>query len=299
MMRLFAQAMLLSLLLLLVLSVSPASSAVPDGYTPVGPGDTYLALGDSIPLGAEAAANEDGEPGYPVQLLEQLRTFSPTLNSGLSVDDFVLAEVGETTTSMITSTDEMSSQLELALDFIQSERDAGRTVGLVTLTIGGNDALDILPAPFGSGAPLTPTLQRTTDNMDIILESLIAALDGEGDLLIMNYYNPYPGLGFPLPDGDLKMETLTEAGNTIIADAATKYGIPMAEVQAAFVGKEPALLYVQYPYQIPPTSAAAYDFHPRPAGHCVLAEEFYAVSGYEGMFPRCVWSSYIPLLRRE
>jgi lysophospholipase L1-like esterase len=299
MIRLFAQAILLSLLLLLVLSVSPASSAVPDGYTPVGPGDTYLALGDSIPLGAEASANEDGEPGYPVQLLEQLRTFSPTLNSGLSVDDFVLAEAGETTTTMITSTDEMSSQLELALDFIQSERDAGRTVGLVTLTIGGNDARSTLPFPFGSDEPLTPTLQRIEDNLDIILDSLTTALDGEGDLLLMNYYNPYPGLGIPPPDGPELTATLTEEGNAIIAAAAAKYGIPVAESQAAFVGKEPALLYVQYPYQIPPTSAAAYDFHPRPAGHCVLAAEFYAVSGYAGTFPRCVWSSYIPLLRSE
>jgi lysophospholipase L1-like esterase len=276
---------------------------VPDGYTPLGPGDTYLALGDSLPLGYEVPANADDDPGYAVRL----NTFLQANNPGLTTYEN-LAVLGETSTTMITPTMAISSQLELAVAFIESERAAGREVGLVTLSIGGNDMLRILPSAVGGeGIDGEVALAEFTANLDIILDTLLGALTVEGqrqgDLLLMNYYNAYPGLENPLDPGN-NTDVWLPQFNAAIQAAAEARGLPMAEVAQAFEGNEAALIYVQRPYAslFPPPENVdeLFDFHPRPPGHCVIAREFYAVSGYGDVsdFPTCLWSVFLPAIQR-
>jgi lysophospholipase L1-like esterase len=292
-------ATLFLLVLLAGAGVMSVAAYVPDGYTPLGPGDTYLALGDSLPLGYEVPANADDDPGYAVRL----NTFLQTDNPGLTTYEN-LAVVGETSTSMITSTEAISSQLELAVAFIESERADGRNVGLVTLSIGGNDMLRILPAAVGGeGLAGEVALAEFSANLDIILDTLLGALtvgeQRQGDLLLMNYYNPYPGLENPLDPGN-NTDTWLPQFNAVIQAAAEARGLPMAEVAQAFEGNEAMLIYVQRPYADllppPPNVDELFDFHPRPAGHCVLAREFYAVSGYGDMsdFQTCLQSVFLP-----
>jgi lysophospholipase L1-like esterase len=291
-----------TLFLLLLLAGAGAMSVaayVPDEYTPLGPGDTYLALGDSLPLGYEVPANADGDPGYAVRLRDFLQTNNPDLTTYEN-----LAVLGETSTTMITPTTAISSQLELAVAFIESERTAGRNVGLVTLSIGGNDMLRILPSAIGGeGVDGNVALAEFSDNLDIILDALLDALtvgeQRQGDLLLMNYYNPYPGLENPLDPGN-NTDTWLPQFNAVIQAAAEARGLPMAEVAQAFEGNEAMLIYVQRPYADlippPPNVEELFDFHPRPAGHCVIAREFYAVSGYGDVsaFPPCLWFIYLP-----
>ncbi|MFV9505455.1 MAG: hypothetical protein AB4911_12945, partial [Oscillochloridaceae bacterium umkhey_bin13] len=61
---------LLALLLLATLSLLawPTQAAPAPAPANLTLGDVYLALGDSLGTGAEAAVNNDGQPGYPVFL---------------------------------------------------------------------------------------------------------------------------------------------------------------------------------------------------------------------------------------
>jgi lysophospholipase L1-like esterase len=261
----------------LALLAPPAFSYVPEAYTPAGPGDVYLALGDSIPAGFEVEANNDDQPGYPSTLLATLQEDYPDL----TLEN--LSEPGLTSTGLISNT---NSLLDQAVAFIESERAAGRQVGLVTLTIGGNDMFSILPEILGGEGNDTEVVSQTLRaNYDIIIPRLLEALtvEGErqGDLLIMNYYNPYPGLENPFDPG-LTTDTWVPRYNQIIRDAAEAYGVPMAEVAAAFEGNEESLIYADVPDTlIPPLDPALFDFHPTPAGHAEIAQAYLGVSGLQ------------------
>ncbi len=279
----------------LALLAPPARSYVPDTYTPVGPGDVYLALGDSIPAGFEVAANNDSAPGYPTPLYNTLREDYPDLTLENLSDD-----TGLTSSGLISNT---NSLLDQAVAFIKSERAAARRVGLVTLTIGGNEMFSVLPEALGGASNDPDEVALVLEaNYDIIIPRLLDALtvEGErqGDLLIMNYYNPYPGLPNPL-NPDLTTDNWLPVYNQIIENAAIKYGVPMAEVAAAFAGNEAELIYVTRPYApfFPQPDPADFDFHPRPAGHQTIAEEYLKVSGY-GETQSITETVYLPLIQR-
>src|SRR5262245_11275420 len=131
------------LLALAWIAVLPAS-ANPPSYDPRGPGDVYLALGDALALGMEHPDNADHRPGYPDLLLE-----SPSPLSYQVVLHKEHSRRGETSGSMVQDRPDVnvSSQLTRAVELIKNQRDAGRSVGLVTLSIGFNDVLGILRNP--------------------------------------------------------------------------------------------------------------------------------------------------------
>lgn len=272
---------ILSLLALLTfLVVTPTYAYVPPAYMPLGPGDTYLALGDSLATGTEAAGNNDNLGGYPDGIYAQLLAHNPHLH-------YVnLGRSGETSTSMLLRNGSEPSQLEQAIQFIQAERAAGRRVGLVTLDIGGNDIFGNLPLLLsGASMESEATLETFAGNLRLILDQLLAAMtvDGvrQGDLLIMNYYYPYPGLAESLGIAGVSDAWIARF-NGVIQSEAEQRGIPVAEVAQAFAGNEVAYIYVRHPYSLFVLDPiAAFDFHPRPAGHQAIAAAFLAVSGYQ------------------
>lgn len=265
----------------------PDPEFTPPGYSPRGLGTTYLALGDSLTLGSEAALNSDNTPGYPDTLYAYLRPLSPALTyKNLGRD-------GETSTSMITATGTLTiSQLTQAENFIRAERAAGRRVGLVTLDIGGNDFINILFNPFANPELVLANYRK---NLTTIVDRLLAALsDGsgarDGDLVLADYYNPYPGLSqkFPsAPSPDLYVPRI----NAIVKEIAAARGLPVAEVYSAFNGREAQLVYVQrdpatgtyYDIGDPndPVTQQRFDYHPRPLGHQQIAAALLNISGYK------------------
>jgi lysophospholipase L1-like esterase len=264
----------------------PDPSVVPPGYAPRGLGTTYLALGDSLVLGTEEPSNNDNLPGYPDTLFHYFRAISPGLTLvKLGVD-------GETSTSMITSTTTFTSQLALAEQFIVAERAAGRRVGMVTLDIGGNDMIDVL---LSSGGDAPAALETFRSNLRIILDRLLAALTvnnvRDGDLVLMDYYNPYPGLKQVFPTLPVDPDEWVPRFNAAIKELAAERGLAVAEVAQAFVGREVEYIYVQRPY-FPAPIPSAYDYHPRPPGHHAIASNFFAVSGYKQ-------SAYLALVVKE
>ncbi|NCC35253.1 MAG: hypothetical protein EOM24_25065 [Chloroflexia bacterium] len=290
--RVMVRSLRRGLLILLLIALMPlfvlptrAANQLPPGN--VGPGDVYLALGDSLATGTEAAANDDGLPGYPDLLFATLRQINPALTfTNLGVG------TGETSSTFIVTA---TGQLDRAVTFITTERTAGRVVSPVTLSIGGNDAVAVVSPPNPDNPP-PPTVEQALTlfraNLSKILDDLVAALTVEGqrtgDLLIMNYYNPYPGL-YDLPayrpflpaNPDVELPRF----NAIIEEEAAARGIAVVDVFTPFQGREADLIFVTRPYPAsPPFNPAElerqFDFHPREAGHRVIADQFFLTSGY-------------------
>jgi hypothetical protein len=103
----------------------------------------------------------------------------------------------------------------------------------------------------------------------------------------MTYYNPYPGLGIPTsnqPLADIWVPRL----NSIISGVAGSRGVAVADVFTAFapyaVGEltyvNPAI-YWNPLLKIPwvPGFESNVDFHPRPAGHAIIADLMYQAAG--------------------
>lgn len=280
---------LLALLLAAVLAplARPTGAADPPAPTAAGLGDVYLALGDSLATGDEHPDNNDQAPGYPAylhQLLEQ----------GGSIALENLGVSGETSSSMLAP----GGQLDQAEAFISAERAAGRRVSPVTLSIGGNDMVNVLLP--GSSATISDTLVSYRANLVQILDRLVAALDDggqpSGDLLIMNYYNPYPNLraSSPLPlNADPDRDVLRF--NEIIAEEAAARGITVVDVYSAFRGRESSLTFVRFPYNFfdQANLFRNFDYHPRVEGHHVIARSFAEATSYAIPLPRL----YLPVTR--
>jgi lysophospholipase L1-like esterase len=260
-----------------LLACLPARAAEPPTYTPLGPGDIYLALGDSLSVGVEAAANNDSLPGYPAYFYDIIKATGPISYTNLGVS-------GETAVSMLTP----GGQLDDAVAYITAQIAAGKTVSPVTLDIGGNDMVAVLLPT--STTNLTDALTLYRSNLETILDQLLAALtvNGQrtGDLLLMNYYNPYPGLKQSLYGSQIKADpdVALPLFNQLIAEEAAERGLPVYDAFSAFTNREPELIFVKYPYvftNIPSELEIYLDYHPRAAGHRVLARGFAEISGYQ------------------
>lgn len=246
-----------------------ARADTPPGYEPAGPGDIYLALGDSLTTGTEEDKNNDGEPGYPTIISATLRTKYPDLAMHL------LGKDGESSSTMISG-----GQLDAAVAYIADQRAIGKQVGLVTLSIGGNDMISILPQPLGESANGEAILRTFESNLATILDQLLAALEDDagvrqGDLILMDYYNPYPGQPIPPPDGENLTDIWVPRFNTVITQTAAARGLPVANVHDRFAaaGEDEQLLFVDF-------DTMNYDYHPTLAGHEAIANRFIGASSY-------------------
>lgn len=225
----------------------------PAAYVPLGPGERYLALGDSL-----AAGFTVGDPGDAY--VARLSTAIGKINPGTTVIN--LAVPGETSRSF------RARQLPRALKLIAGEREAGRRVSPITIDIGGNDARAV---ERGDRATREATIQEVEQNLGYALDRLIAATrDRTGqrtaDIVVMDYYNPYGGD----PADPESPAYWVERLNAAIRRAATTRNIPVADVATAFGG---GLAY-RYTY------ITTGDIHANTAGHRVIAEQFWRALEY-------------------
>jgi acyl-CoA thioesterase I len=228
----------------------------------------YLALGDSLALGVEAPANNDGQPGYAALIASRLQEMDPAFAYTN------LAVAGATSASLL------SGQLPAAEAFL-----ATTCADVITLDIGGNDVGRILTGET-TAAVAIPAFEA---NFRTILSRLTSAAAAGGcapRIATMDYYNPYPGLPIP-PTNDTLADLYQPQLNAIIRQVASEFGVPVAGVASRFAGREAELLYVnQGIYDNPllrlpftPWFEGNVDFHPRPAGHAVIADAFWSILG--------------------
>jgi lysophospholipase L1-like esterase len=254
------------IVLLLLLTGTATGSGVlwrmntrPAAYAPLGPGESYLALGDSLAAGFTVG---DPAEAYVARLATAMRDMNPaTAITNLAVP-------GETSHSF------RARQLPRALAYIAEERAAGRRVSPITIDIGGNDARAVERA---DRATREATIREVEHNLGYALDRLIAATRGRAgrrtaDIVVMDYYNPFAGD----PADPESPAYWAERLNAAIRRAAESRNIPVADVATAFGG---GLVY-RYTY------IAAGDIHANADGHGVIAEQFWRALAYSGSITR-------------
>lgn len=155
----------------------------------------YVALGDSLAVGD--GASDPATIGY-VGLMTDYYAGASHGNAKAAVD---LAVGGETTASFI------SGQLESAVATIA---DPATDVTVVTLSIGGNDLLNLLNEPTdpcvidpGSGECqylLGTALGGVAASFPNLMSALVSALaedPGTERIFVLTLYNPFGGTGSP------------------------------------------------------------------------------------------------------
>lgn len=186
--------LMLSLVFLFVPSALASSRSATAASGLVGPKSYYLALGDSLSFGFQP--NLDNNHGYADDLFNNLKLHGTQHYANMGCN-------GETTTTMINGLCPLpllrkfpyvGSQLLAAVAFLRSHPGQ---VSPVTLDIGANDVdQDINFSTCAISPRSTSDVATMDDNIThTILPQLVAALtvNGKmtGDLLMMNYYDPF------------------------------------------------------------------------------------------------------------
>lgn len=228
------------------------STAAAKPYTPVGVGDVYLGLGDSLAAGFTASPGQ----GYVERIGAKLQANKP----GLAMRNIAVA--GETTNSF------NSTQLPRALQFIKQQQAQGKRVSPITLDIGGNDAR---AAERRTAAEKRQMLERVGKNLGTALDQLLTATrDANGnrtaDIAVMTYYNPWGG---DPQDTTSNAYWSAELNRVIIATARAR-GIPIADVATPF---DDGNAYVW-------TNIVKGDVHANNRGHEEIANQFWQALQY-------------------
>ena len=219
-----------------------------------GPSGVYIALGDSIAAGA-GASNADST-SYVSLVAEALRA---RYGETLAVES--LAVPGHTTEDLI------AQQLPAAIARMR-EGD----VGVVTLTIGGND-LEQYAAhaacvrdPSTPACPLEDGLLEVERRLSRILQELRAA-DPETTIVVQAYPNLYSGTGheFERP-ADIAFNLL----NGVITSVAARHDVLVADPRAAFLLNGNVLTHLL---------DRTPDAHPNDAGYRAIAAAFLEALG--------------------
>lgn len=240
----------------------------------------YMALGNSLSFGYQP--NLDFSSGFADDIFNHLRT------TGVSaiVND---ACAGETTETMIQGGcvgrfahkgSYTGPQLQAAVDFLSKDRNRGR-ISPITLEIGANDVLPDWDAAACIAGPNADTdLARMDTNLtDVILPALRNALTtpsgAEGDLHLLNYYNPFARA---CPDSAPFVHKLNDH---LQADAA-KFRIPVVDVYTAFGGdagmSDNICKYTWY-------CTSFHDIHPTNEGYAKIAQAVELTLGLPGTNP--------------
>lgn len=218
---------------------------------PTGPGDIYVALGDSLAAGWITSKPEDA---YVARIAASLRQIKPVELRNFAVP-------GETSASLL------RTQLPQALTYIKQQQAAGKRISPITLDIGGNDARAVERA---SQQVRQQTIDTIGANIGKALDQLIAATTVRGqrtaDIAIMTYYNPYPG-----DAADQTTNAYWSAQlNRAIERAAQQRGVKVADVASAFEGGK------VYRY----TYITTGDVHANSDGHALIAQRFLQALNY-------------------
>jgi lysophospholipase L1-like esterase len=236
----------------------------------------YLALGDSLAVGIQPAANGELVPtneGYVDDLYAFYRTRHPTLRLAK------LGCSGETTASMITGIEspcsyDAGSQLLQAVAFLRTHR-----VVLITLDIGGDNLLQCLSltAPIDSSC-VTNAAATAANDLAAILGTLRVAAP-HALIVGMDYYDPLLAASILGPGGQaLATASLaaTRLFNHTLLSIYQALQVPVADVAATFriesfpVNVALALTWT-WMGASPPRGP---DVHPNAVGYLAIASAF-------------------------
>jgi lysophospholipase L1-like esterase len=218
-------------------------------YSPQGPGDVYLALGNSLAWGA--SLDDPATQSYPALLYSELRALREMDASNLAVP-------GETTASFV------RRQLPRAISLIEEARAAGQVVSPITLDIGGNDLRAAERAGPEERAAVVAAARR---NIAQALDALRQAAGDQADIAVMTYYNPYGGEVGIVNSEAYWVDQLNQA----IREEASIRGVAVADAFTPFEDGR-AFSY---------TFILIGDIHANAQGHRVIADQFLSALDYQ------------------
>ena len=219
-------------------------------------GDVMVALGDSITAGIGAGHVSEGCMWL---LAGRLRALRPDLEFEH------LAVPSESSTTMLAP----GGQLERAEQVLAAAAAAGRRVGPVALSIGGNDVMEA--ASVGDDE----ALRRLEENLGIILRRLDEALRRGGQRLsgcgvVQTVYNAFEAVAAGDADAMAPRRAARSGFNAAIRRVAQNSGVRVCDISSLFRGRTLELTWVR-----------TGDFHPTGAGHELIAAEYLRVGGWE------------------
>lgn len=260
--------------LLGVLLATTSTTAAPGEYH--APRQFYLALGDSLAYGFQR--NGVFNAGY----VDDLSVRLTGIHSGITTVNFGCP--GETTesfivvhcTSVLQPHDNYAGpQLTAALAFLQAQ--SGH-VSPITFDLGGNDLDDVLsgcltqPDIASCISTILPgALALVAGHLDLILGQLRAAAP-RSEIIVLEYYNPFA----LFPSLAALTNFIVGALNATIAQVASAHGARLADAFQPFnITPPPGGLCPLVWACVAPT-----DIHPTSAGYQLIADQFWAASGY-------------------
>jgi len=258
----------------LALALTPSAFATSSAASPalVGPKAYYLAVGDSLGFGFQP--DLDFVHGYANYFYADLK------NHGVQHYDN-LACPGETSSTMINGGCPYpflrkylytGPQLKAAVNYLH--KHAGQ-VSPVTLDIGAND---LIPGLNSSNCSISSSWASDLAALDynvtqVILPQLVAALtvNGQvtGDLLLMNYYDPYQNL---CPN---TLPYIQQINAHLAADAAGFATlVDVFNPLGSAASPNPSLCSETW------ICSAFEDIHAKDAGYKIMADAFIQTVGY-------------------
>jgi hypothetical protein len=275
-MRLRPLGIIMAIAGLLVTTTSVSASS--EQFNP--PKHYYLALGDSLAYGFQhakfvgelvATGHVDPAtfPGYAGDFAVSLQGIRP------GIQEFNYGCPGETTSSYFQGcafraqfplhNDYVTSQDVAAVAFLKSHPGQ---VSPITLDNGAND---VTPCLFTAdpNACFAAAIVGVGANLDLALAHLRAAAP-DAEIIVMQYYDPF-ALAVP------SSLTVTESLNAVIAAAAAKHGARLADAFTPINISPPAgqnLCTLTLACQTP------FDEHASDLGYALIAQQFWAASGY-------------------
>jgi lysophospholipase L1-like esterase len=268
----------------LIASAVPAAAA-PGQYQ--APRKYYLALGDSLAYGFEQAKFSAGATAqtFDTGYVDDFAAAIHALRPDVGVTNYGCP--GETTSSYLSGcawhavyglplhSTYTSSQETAALAFLHAHPGQ---VSPITIDLGANDALGVISGcHFDStciGQALPGVLQTIGANTSLTLAHLRAAAP-RSEIIVMQYYNPLYVLA---PGTDALVGQL----NSVIAGAAAPYGARLANAfpvinQNPLFPSEGAAVCALTGMCVP---APGGDIHANDTGYSLIAQQFWAASGY-------------------
>jgi lysophospholipase L1-like esterase len=218
----------------------------------------YLALGDSIAAGIATSAPQSR--GYPAKLRDFMQAERLTSPIPGAIQLINLAEPGETTESFLND-----GQLDAARDRINATD--GQELRTITLTIGGNDILNLWDMPSDERQQ---EFDAFTESFESLIDTLADELTGmETDVVVTTYYD--------LTEGDSEVQGsdswwLAEA-NRVITETSESAGFSVVDLAEVFDGRIMELTW--FPA----------DVHPNNPGHQAIARAIWQTLEYDESAP--------------
>jgi hypothetical protein len=268
---------------------------------------TYLALGDSVPFGMNVTLLPPYSQHTPVPA--NFIGFPEAVASSIHVSELNAACPGETSASFLNTsaldngcnsphvvplpspalppviippfktTIGLHTPYTIAqMDFAVSQLTTNKRIDLVTLNIGANDVLLVLPQLQQCGADpvcaegvLGPVLQAYAANLGQILAGIRAQY--QGTLILMTYYSPSPQLdGVTLALNGVMTAVAAQFSLTpgiapiTVADAFTAF-----QAASASSGGDACAAGLLIPLPPSPYNLGPCDIHPSQSGRTLLA----------------------------